>query len=262
MAGIAGVALVCGALGGVVGRLGAATSGASSAAASAPVGPSQVFADSGKLNVGDVVANLGSSVVAVDVNFRPTAAGAARGAGTGVIVTADGQVLTNAHVVTGATSVRVTLNGEPKARAASVIGTDTATDLALLQIDGATGLKAAQLGRSSTVRVGDEVVAIGNALALEGGPTVTKGIISALGRSVQEEAGTLSGLLQTDASISSGNSGGPLISASGAVIGINTAVAASSRSTSAENIGFAIAIDRAKPVIDRLRANAANASAS
>jgi len=247
------MALLCGALGGVVGRLGAASTGASSATASAPAGPSLVFADSGKLNVGDVVANLGSSVVAVDVNYRPTAGGAGRGAGTGVVVTADGQVLTNAHVVNGATSVSVTLNGEPKARAASVIGADTATDLALLQIDGATGLKAAQLGRSSTV---------GNALALEGGPTVTKGIISALGRSVQEETGTLSGLLQTDASISSGNSGGPLISASGAVIGINTAVAASSRSTSAENIGFAIAIDRAKPVIDRLRANAVGASAS
>ncbi len=90
------------------------------------------------------------------------------------------------------------------------------------------------------------MVAIGNALALEGGATVTRGIVSGLDRSLSESTGQLSGLIQTDASISSGNSGGPLIDAAGEVIGINTAVAASSRSTSAENIGFAIAIDWGK----------------
>jgi putative serine protease PepD len=179
-----------------------------------------------------------------------------------VILTSDGQVLTNAHVVSGATSVRVTLDGETRGRAATVIGTDPAKDLALLQISGASGLTPAPLGSSSAARVGDDVVAIGNALALEGGPTVTKGIISALDRNLDESAGTMSGLLQTDASISSGNSGGPLIDASGSVIGINTAVATSSRSSSAENIGFAIAIDTARPVIEQLRQQAPAASAA
>jgi putative serine protease PepD len=147
----------------------------------------------------------------------------------------------------------VTLNGTTKPLDASVLGVDTTTDLALLKISGASGLTPAALGSSSAVHVGDDVVAIGNALALEGGPTVTKGIISGVGRSLDEATSTMSGLLQTDASISSGNSGGPLIDATGSVIGINTAVAASSRSTSAENVGFAIAIDTARPVIDRLR---------
>jgi putative serine protease PepD len=174
-------------------------------------------------------------------------------AGTGVILTSAGEILTNAHVVDGASSVRVTLAGESQSRAAEVVGADSGNDLALLRIPGASGLPVAQLGRSGSVAVGDDVVAIGNALALRGGPTVTRGIVSALGRSLEEEGGTLSGLIQTDASISSGNSGGPLVNAAGQVIGINTAVASSGGGTAAENIGFAIAIDQAMPVVERLR---------
>jgi len=250
-AAVLAVALLCGALGGVIGRL-----GASSTTPALIGGSSSSFADGATLTAGDVVGKLDPSVVAVDVTLRTAGGVSGRGAGTGVILTADGQVLTNAHVVAGATSVRITLNGASTGRPATVLGSDSATDLALLRISGASGLVPAPLGHSSAVRVGDEVVAIGNALALEGGPTVTKGIISALNRSIAGEGGdTMSGLLQTDASISSGNSGGPLIDASGAVVGINTAVAASSRSNAAENIGFAIAIDSAGPVIDRLRAS-------
>ena len=102
--------------------------------------------------------------------------------------------------------------------------------------------------------VGDDVVAIGNALALEGSPTVTKGIVSALDRSLDTSSGVMTDLIQTDASISSGNSGGPLVNAAGQVIGINTAVAASSQGTTAENIGFAISIDKAMTVVEQLRA--------
>jgi putative serine protease PepD len=246
-AGVAALALVAGLAGGAAGQLGASAF-EPGRATSAPAAATTAFAQGAPLSVGEVVAKLEPSVVAVDISTR-----SGRAAGTGVILTADGQVLTNAHVVEGATRLTVTLNGETSPRAATVVGADTATDLALLKISGASGLPAAPLGSSSSAHVGDEVVAIGNALALEGGPTVTKGIISGLDRSLDEGSGSLSGLLQTDASISSGNSGGPLIDASGSVIGINTAVAASSRSTSAENIGFAIAIDSAKPVIESMR---------
>ena len=149
-------------------------------------------------------------------------------AGTGIVLSADGQVLTNAHVVAGATSIEVNLPGETSARAATVVGVDTANDIAVLKLTDATGVVAAPLGDSSTLAVGDDVVAIGNALALEGGLTVTRGIVSALGRSIEDETGSLTGLIQTDAPISSGNSGGPLVNASGQVIGMNTAAAPTS----------------------------------
>ena len=209
--------------------------------------------DGRALDVAGVVAKVGPAVVSIQARYDGRLR--ASGAGTGVILSPEGEVLTNAHVVEGATTVRVTLAGEAQARTAEVVGTDVAADLALLRIPGARGLPSAELGRSADVAVGDDVVAIGNALALRGGPTVTRGIVSALGRSLETEAGVMTGLIQTDASISSGNSGGPLVNAAGQVIGINTAVAASRAGTAAENIGFAIAVDQALPVVERLRGN-------
>ncbi|HET9441922.1 MAG TPA: trypsin-like peptidase domain-containing protein [Acidimicrobiales bacterium] len=209
--------------------------------------------DGARLDVAAVVAKAAPAVVSIQAG---SARFGATSAGTGVILTADGEILTNAHVVEGATSVQVTLAGESRSRAAEVVGSDPSADLALVRIPGATGLPTADLGSSAAVAVGDDVVAIGNALALRGGPSVTRGIVSALDRSLDTEAGTITGLIQTDASISSGNSGGPLVNAAGQVIGINTAVAASSRGTAAENIGFAIAVDQALPVVERLRGNA------
>ncbi|MEY2469194.1 MAG: hypothetical protein QOF21_1892 [Actinomycetota bacterium] len=213
-----------------------------------------------KLNVAGVVNKVGPSTVAIRSTIAegPFTEAAA---GTGVIISSDGEIMTNAHVVDGASTVKVTLAGESQARTANVIGTDTDADLALLKIPNVTGLPAATLGKSSDVRVGDDVVAIGNALALRGGPTVTRGIVSALDRSLQTSDSAMTGLIQTDASISSGNSGGPLVDATGKVIGINSAVAASGQGQAAENIGFAIAIDNALPVIDRLR-NHTTAAAS
>jgi S1-C subfamily serine protease len=120
----------------------------------------------------------------------------------------------------------------------------------VVQLDDPTGVVPAKLGSSEDVAVGDQVVAIGNALALEGGPTVTEGIVSALNRSIDTANGTLTGLIQTDAAISSGNSGGPLVNAAGQVIGMNTAVAASSGSVNASNIGFAISIDAIRAFLD------------
>ena len=171
------------------------------------------------------------------------------GAGTGVILTPDGEVLTNSHVVENANRIRVTLFGETRQRTATLIGRDPSNDLALIKIDGATGLPNAVLGDSKEAEVGDDVVAIGNALALPGGPTVTRGIISAVDRSIGTEDGTLEGLIQTDTAINPGNSGGPLVNAGGEVIGINTAVLRGG----AEGIGFAISTEVAQPVLDRLR---------
>lgn len=232
-----------------------APDGAAPTAASASAGRSVVL-DGERLDVAGVVAKAEPAVVSIRVDYGS----GGNGAGTGLILTADGEILTNAHVVRGASTVRVTLAGESQARTAEVVGADERADLALLRIPGASGLPTAELGSSSDVAVGDDVVAIGNALALRGGPTVTRGIISALGRSLDTAGGTMTGLIQTDASISSGNSGGPLVDAAGRVIGINTAVAGSGRGSSAENIGFAIAIDQALPVVDRLRGNSSAAS--
>ena len=220
-------------------------------AATASVSRNASTLDGETLDIAAVIAKAEPSVVTISVDLG----GRASGAGTGVILTADGEILTNAHVVDGASTVRVTLAGESQSRSARVLGSDSGADLALLKIDGASNLPAAELGRSSALQVGDDVVAIGNALGLRGNPTVTRGIVSGLNRSLDTSDGTLTGLVQTDASISSGNSGGPLVNAAGQVVGINTAVAASSGQTSAENVGFAIAIDRALPVIERLRGN-------
>ena len=222
------------------------------ARAAGTLGPSSQLAGEA-LDVAGVVSAVEPAVVAVESSIGRGGVGS----GTGVILTAGGEVLTNAHVVDGASQIRVTLAGEAQAREAEIVGVDSNADLALLQIQGASGLPTARLGGSSSVQVGDDVVAIGNALALRGGPTVTRGIVSALDRSLDTDTGTMTGLIQTDASISSGNSGGPLVNAYGEVIGINTAVATGGRTSAAENIGFAIAMDRALPVVERLRGGAA-----
>jgi S1-C subfamily serine protease len=205
------------------------------------------------LNVTQIAAKVEPVVVSIEATSNQGSF-ASTSAGSGIILTSDGEVLTNAHVVEGATSIRVTLAGESQARSAQLVGIDSSADLALLRISGVSGLHAADLGSSADLRVGNDVVAIGNALALEGGPTVTSGIVSALNRSIDTQSGRMTGLIQTDAPISSGNSGGPLVNAAGQVIGINTAAAGSSQSNTAENIGFAIPIDQAMSVVAQLRA--------
>ncbi|MFN2521507.1 MAG: S1C family serine protease, partial [Candidatus Limnocylindria bacterium] len=169
------------------------------------------------------------------------------GAGTGMILTPEGEVLTNAHVVAGATTITVTLNGETNARPADLVGSDPA----------ASKLPTVSLGKSGDLTVGDGVIAIGNALALDGGVTVTTGIVSALNRDISDQGGSLQGLIQTDAAINPGNSGGPLVTSDGLVMGMNTAVAGD-----AQNIGFALASDKVTPVIDRIRANPSGSSSS
>jgi S1-C subfamily serine protease len=212
-----------------------------------------------------VLAQVEPAVVSIDTTVRTTSGGSSggvvEGAGTGMILTPNGEVLTNNHVVAGASVVTVTLLGQSKALTAHVIGTDPGQDVALVQIDDVQGLPTVKLGDSDAVQVGDDVLAIGNALALAGGPTVTEGIVSAKGRSLSAKSETtgktetLSGLLQTDAAINPGNSGGPLVDSQAQVIGMNTAVAESGAGNApAQGIGFAIAINAIKPLLAQLRA--------
>ncbi|MBI3969484.1 MAG: trypsin-like peptidase domain-containing protein, partial [Chloroflexi bacterium] len=138
---------------------------------------------------------------------------------------------------------------------ARLIGRDPQTDLAVIKIDG-TNLPTAPLGNSDTLKIGEWVVAIGNALGLEGGPTVTVGVVGALNRSLEEPTGAgLYDLIQTDAPINPGNSGGPLVNLNGEVVGVNTAVARSPVGGQAAGIGFSIAVNSAKPISDQIIAN-------
>ncbi|RPI24879.1 MAG: trypsin [Actinobacteria bacterium] len=206
---------------------------------------------SGTIDVAAIIAAVEPSVVSIETTMvveRGPFRGQATGAGTGIVIDDQGTILTNAHVVEGATEITVTLDGDDQPRVAELVASDASSDIAVLRVADSEGLVAAPLGVSATVGVGDEVVAIGNALALEGSMTVTSGIVSALDRSIETSSGTLTGLIQTDAAISSGNSGGPLVDSSGKVIGINTAVATSGGGVSASNIGFVIPIDRALEV--------------
>jgi serine protease Do len=194
---------------------------------------------------GDIAAILRKvqpAVVRIDVEGPD-----GQGTGTGFIVASNGVIVTNAHVAANASTIKVTL-ADSRHATASVIGIDAVHDLAVVKI-GLTNLPVVQLGDSNTVQVGDSVVAIGNALALEGTPTVTSGIVSALHRTISTENSTLHDVIQTDAAINPGNSGGPLLDSAGRVIGINTAIASPA---DANNIGFAIAISSAEPTLQKL----------
>lgn len=168
------------------------------------------------------------------------------GAGTGFVIDEGGAIVTNAHVIEGADSIEVTL-ADGRVLTAELLGSDPTRDLAVVQIETDAPLAVAEIGSLDPVLVGDPVLAIGNALGLVGGPTVTTGIISALDRVVPTETARLTNIIQTDAAINPGNSGGPLVDRDGRVIGISTAIAGD-----AEGIGFAIDIEHARPVIESL----------
>ena len=197
-----------------------------------------------------VVKVLTPSVVQILTEFLSMGdfnqSGPGPGVGTGVILDEQGHILTNNHVIAGAQRITVTLsNGD--SFPAEVVGGDAETDTAVIRIE-ADGLQPAKLGRSSELQVGEDVIAIGHALGLSGGPTVSKGVVSALDRSIASGPRiTMLGLIQTDAAINPGNSGGPLMNARAEVIGINTAVIEGS-----QGIGFAINIDDAKFVVAQL----------
>ena len=206
--------------------------------------------------VASVAAQALPAVVNVTTDVLSSSGQTGQGVGTGFIVRSDGIVVTNCHVVEGATKITVFTSAEkPDQFDARVIGGDCEHDLAVLKIDG-KNLPTLTLGNSSDLVLGQSVVAIGYALALEGGPSVTTGIVSSLDRVVQvqdpncdvcqNQSRTYSNVIQTDAAINHGNSGGPLLNLQGQVVGINSA-----GSDNAQNIGFAIAIDSAKDTIQQ-----------
>ena len=200
--------------------------------------------------IASVADKVAPSVVSITTTSSRTSAGySMEGAGTGVIVSKDGYVMTNNHVIDGAGEVSVVLSDGTEYDDVKVIGSDPLNDIAFIKIEGVSNLTAAALGNSSQVRIGQRVVAIGNALG-QFQNTVTSGIISAMGRpliassSDGQSSESLTDLIQTDAAINSGNSGGPLVDLSGRVIGINTAVA-----TDANGIGFAIPINATRGIL-------------
>jgi S1-C subfamily serine protease len=216
---------------------------------------------SGNVTIPELVSKVIHSVVSIDVKSNGD-----EDEGTGMIISSDGEVITNNHVIelyseggnTG--SITVTEYGQTKALPTTLVGYDQTKDVALLKINGASNLPTVTFGDSSKAVVGDSVVAIGNALGLAAGtPTVTQGIVSALGRSVTAggegtQTETLQNMIQTDAAINPGNSGGPLIDTSGQVIGMNTAVAGTtSDGTSSQNIGFAIPAASVESLISELQ---------
>lgn len=215
-----------------------------------PVNIAEPREDAGALDVAAVAEYIAPSVVTISADVGPGTS-----VGTGVIISQDGEVLTNAHVVEDADQVRVRLAGETEPREVNVLATDVSNDLALLRMSG-DGFAPATFADPGSTKIGDEVMAMGFALGLDGDPSVTLGIVSALDRSIGDGDVFLDGLIQTDAAISSGNSGGPLVNAAGEVVGINTAVARGGATVAATNVGFAISAGEALPIIDALREQA------
>ena len=217
----------------------------------------------GSLNVPQILARVEPAVV--DITAQGTTNNGFQGptqfqdAGTGMIFSSNGLVLTNNHVVANATSIQATLYNQSKSYPVKVIGTDPAHDVAVLQIQGVSNLPTVKFGSSKQLQVGDPVVAIGNALALQGDPTVTQGIVSALNRSISASDGTLTEnltqMIQTDAPINPGNSGGPLVDAAGQVVGMDTAIISSTSQTPAQNLGFAESIDSVLPIVKNILKN-------
>ncbi len=210
------------------------------------------------LSIPTLVEKVLPSVVSIDVRGQGT-----EDQGTGMIISSNGLVVTNNHVIAasiGGGTITVTRSGSTQSLPATLVGTNPMNDVALIRINGASGLPPVTFGNSNNLVVGDAVVAIGNALGLAAGtPTVTQGIVSALGRTVTAGSGTstetLSNMIQTDAAINPGNSGGPLLNARGDVIGMNTAVAGTlPDGESAQNIGFAIPVATIQSLLKSLLA--------
>lgn len=212
-----------------------------------PAGVPTVASDeAGALSLQEIYRRCIGSVVSI-VTVTPSG----KASGTGIIMSEDGYVITNHHVIESAQAVSV-LTADSQEYTASVVGSDETSDLAVLKIE-AEGLQAAEFGDSSVLQVGDSVAAIGDPLGTALRGTMTDGIVSAINRDLTVNDRTMS-LIQTNAALNNGNSGGPLINCYGQVIGINTMKMSNfySSSTTVEGIGFAIPIDTAKPIIDEL----------
>jgi S1-C subfamily serine protease len=209
----------------------------------APTSRASLALAGGTTQVETIAERIRPSIVQVDV---VTAQG--KGSGSGVVLRTDGHILTSQHVIDGAKEVKVVM-ADGRESPARVIGGDVDTDVAVIKVDGLQ-VPAAPLGSATLLKVGQMAIAIGEPLGLAGGPTVTLGVVSAIGRQVDRDGGSLLDMIQTDAPIAPGSSGGALVDGTGAVIGITTAIAVSD--VGAEGLGFATPIDIARDVADQL----------
>jgi S1-C subfamily serine protease len=205
----------------------------------------------GVMDIQGILDKVQESVVTIETSAGG-GGGVFEGAGTGIVLSEDGLVLTNAHVIGASDEIQVRLF-DGADHSASLVGSSPDEDLAVIRVDDVDDLEPAELGSSDTLQVGEPVIAIGNALNLGGEPSVTQGIVSAKNRSIRGpgvggEIVELDDLVQTDAAINPGNSGGPLVDVAGQVVGVNTAIIADS-----QNIGFALAIDAVKSQIEDLQ---------
>ena len=202
----------------------------------------------------------------VDINTTVQTTGRSiQAAGTGMVVTSGGEVLTNNHVVENATSISVTIPGRSGSHSAKVLGVDPSADVALIQVEGVSGLPTVKLADSSTLSVGQDVVAIGNAGGQGGTPTVTQGTITALDQSItagdaNSAPEQLSGLIQTDAPIEPGDSGGPLANASGQVVGMITAGSTQGFRQQATTVGYAVPSSAATSIVNQIQKGQASST--
>jgi S1-C subfamily serine protease len=227
---------------------------ATNSSTSAPANP----VSQAKLDPSAIAARNDPAIVDVTATI---ADGTGEAAGTGVVLTSSGEILTNNHVIENASAITVKISNRSESYTAVPIGTDVVDDIAVLQAQGASGLTTIPLGNSSQLSVGDGVVAIGNAFNRSGPPTVTQGSVTALGRSITVRSDTggseqLNDLIETDAQLEPGNSGGPLFDATGKVIGINTAASTGGGygeiPQNGSNDGFAIPINNALAIVHQI----------
>ena len=213
---------------------------------------------SGNLNTAAIAAKVDPAIV--DIN---TVVGSGQAAGTGQIITSNGEILTNNHVVDRSTSIEVTIAGRSQTYPAHVIGVDPSADIALIQIDGVSGLPTVSFASSSSVKVGDQIVALGNALGQGGTPDVSQGSITAVDQTITASEGgskseQLNGLLQSDATIYPGDSGGPLVNSAGQVVGMITAGDVQGFRSSASTVNYAIPSDTLLSVVNQIRSGQAS----
>jgi S1-C subfamily serine protease len=213
--------------------------------------------------------NGSSSASAIAAKVDPalvditTVVGSGQAAGTGQILTSNGEILTNNHVVDRSTSIQVNIAGQTKTYPAHVIGVDPSADIAVIQVDGVSGWPTVSFASSSSVKVGDAIVALGNALGQGGTPDVSQGSITALDQTITASEGgskseQLNGMLQSDASIYPGDSGGPLVNLSGQVVGMITAGDVQGFRSSASTVNYAIPSDTILSVVNTIRSGRAN----
>jgi S1-C subfamily serine protease len=221
----------------------------------APIQPQPTGVPSGSLNASAVAAK----VVPAIVNINTTLAGGGTAAGTGLIVSSSGEVMTNDHVVRGSTSITVTVQGRSQTYAAHVVAVNQAQDVALIKLEGASGLPTVSFGDSSALKIGDPVLAIGNALGRGGAPQVTQGNITGLDQTITASEGrssseTLTGMIESDAVIYQGDSGGAIVNAAGQIVGMITAGQAQGFRSAGSDVGYAITSKTALGVVNRIRA--------